>query len=323
MVLQLLYMPQSVVVDMSFALDVKKEISAIDNNIDALKAELYGIVKLKANFIISNNAFQLEFITSTLFLARRIIFLFKKIYGINGEILQKKRDNLDFKNLYYIIIKDVKDILTDLDLIDEHLNFIDVSNKYYDDADSLLRGFFLAKGSVNDPKKTNYHLEIVCNLQEESEFIIKLLNKYHLEPKCVKRPKGYVVYLKKSEQIGDFLKIIGATNMMFTFENERIKKDLNNVVNRVLNCDIANSERTQASAAKQLADIKKIIEIKGINSLSNRLVEAIILRSTYPDLSLSELSEISEEVIGRHLSKSGINHCFRDLHEIAKTLDNK
>ncbi|HHU56015.1 MAG TPA: DNA-binding protein WhiA [Acholeplasmataceae bacterium] len=305
---------------MSFALDVKKEISAIDANIDSLKAELYGIIKLKANLIISQNTFQLEFITSILFLARRIVYLFKKVYNINSEIFSKKRENLDYKNLYYLVVKDVKDVLLDLNIIDENLNFLDASENYIYNDEGLLRGFFLARGSINNPQKANYHLEIVCNYQDESNFIIKILQKYQIHAKQIKRAKGIVVYIKKAEHIGDFLKIIGATNMMFEFENIRIKRDLSNVVNRVLNCDIANSERTQASAQRQLNDIKTIIDGKGINSLSNRLVEAIILRTTYPDASLSELSEVSEEVIGRRLSKSGINHCFRDLHEIAKTI---
>lgn len=306
---------------MSFARDVKKEISNIEASIDDYKAELYGITKLKANYIISSQIFSIEFVTNNISLARRIVFLLKKVYEVSVELLSKEQNKLDYKKLYYIIVKDkAKEILFDLEIINENYEIIsEVSRQFHND-DAILRGMFLAKGSVNDPYKSNYHLEIVCNHQAECDFIFKVLNKFGLLPKIVNRKKGLVVYLKKSEQIGDFLKIIGAINMMFDFENQRIKRDLNNVVNRVLNCDMANSDRTQLSALRQLENIKIIEENYGVDNLSQRLKEAMLLRKTYPDYSLSELSEQSEDTIGRYLSKSGLSHCFKDLENIALSI---
>jgi len=309
---------------MSFALDVKKEVATLNVSNEGLKAELYGIVKLKANILMYENDCQFEFVSASLFFVRRITFLLKRIYKINLEIFSSKRPNLDYKDQYYIIVSEkAKEILIDLDIIDADLNFVKTSSAYDNNKDNVLRGFFLARGSINDPRKSNYHLEIVCNDEHEVDYLLGILSDYYIEGKVVERSKGLVVYIKKSEHIGDFLKIIGANNMLFSFENERIKRDLNNVVNRIMNCDIANSSRTQASALRQLQDIKIIEEHKGFGSLSTRLMEAIILRTNYPDSSLSELSEVSEQTIGRHLSKSGINHCFRDLRDLAKTLKNE
>lgn len=306
---------------MSFAHDVKKEISNIEVSMEAYKAELYGITKLKANYIISNQTLNIEFVTNNNSLARRIVFLIKKVYEVNVEIMMKEQNKLDFKKLFYITLKDnVKEILRDLDIIDENYEFKETISSSHKHDDAVLRGMFLAKGSINDPGKSNYHLEIVCNYQDECDYIFKLLHKYGLEPKLVERKKGIVVYLKRADQIGDFLKIIGATNMLFDFENQRIKRDLNNVVNRVLNCDMANSDRTQKSALQQLENIEKIEKHIGLDNISSRLSDAIILRKAFPDSSLQELSDNSEETIGRFISKSGLSHCFKDLENLAKTI---
>ena len=113
------------------------------------------------------------------------------------------------------------------------------------------------------------------------------------------------------------------SSTLFEFENERIKRDLNNVVNRVINCDIHNSTKTKASCDKQLENIKAIKKYMGFDNLSIRLMEAITLRVKYPDSSLQELSDVSEEVVGRYISKSGISHCMKDLEVIALSLHNK
>ena len=123
----------------------------------------------------------------------------------------------------------------------------------------------------------------------------------------------YVVYIKKAEQIGDALKVIGSTNCMFDFENERIKRDLNNVVNRIINCDMANSDKTQKAAMRQLEQIEYLEKHLGFEGLPVRLMEAVTLRTQNPDATLQELSDISEECIGRFISKSGLTHCFKDL----------
>lgn len=307
---------------MSFAQDVKKEIAILNLSNNDLKAELYAIIRLKANLTISIGKLGLEIKTKSIALARRIILLFKKIYEINIDLLAKEEKKLDRKKLYYLLITEkAEDILNDLKIMRDDFNIQNEINNIYDNYSiSIIRGMFLASGSINDPNKSNYHLEIVCNKEEESNYILDVLSKYQIYAKTIIRRDSFVVYIKKAEQIGDFLKMIGANNMLFYFENERIKRDLNNVVNRMYNCDLANSDKSLLSANRQLQAIKKIEEKKGYSILSPRLMEAVILRTNHPDASLQELSDLSEETTGRYLSKSGINHCLKDILDIANNL---
>jgi len=306
---------------MSFAQEVKRDIITGSFSDDELKAELYGIIKLKAEYIISNKNLHIEIVTTSLSISRRIATLFIKLYGINLEIAYKERQNLSRGKLYYLVIRDCHEVLVSLGLINGQLNIIDAIPSIYDNnKDAVLRGMFLAKGSVNDPQKSNYHLEIACDYQEEVDWIISALAEYGIEAHMVNRKNRLIAYVKKAENIGDFLKIIGATNTLFHYENERIKRDLNNVVNRVINCDIANSDRTNAASSRQLNEIKYIEDTTGFGGLKNRLMEVILLRTSNPYSSLNEMSEISEETVGRYLSKSNINHCLRDISEMAKKL---
>lgn len=308
---------------MSFARDVKKELITIPLSFDPLKAQLYGLLQFGSERIISNRKMQIQFKTTSLSMSRFIISTLKKLYQINVELSMKSRDKLDYKRLYYILIEEkAEDILKDLYLMDEFYQKIDEVNTDILAGDqcvnAYLRGAFLAKGSINDPHKPNYHLEIVAYAKEQADYIYKVLDELNLEPKVILRAKGYVIYLKKAESISDFLRFIGAYNSLFYFEDARIKRDLNNSINRIINCDMANSSRTLESAMRQLEDIKVVEEYIGYERLSPRLMEAVLLRTQNPESSLQELSEISEEEVNRKISKSALNHCFRDLQELAK-----
>ncbi len=298
---------------MSFAQEVKKEVANLKVEEPFLKAELYGLLKLKSEIVIRNRQICCEIKTNLLAIVRRITSTIKTLYKVNVEVLEKTRTNLDYKNIYVIsIVDNCKEILEDLTIIDSEYNYIEEINEEYD-IESVIRGFFLGKGSINDPKSSRYHFEIACNTIHESTYLIKQFNEYGIFAKVTNRRGNYVVYIKKSEQIGDVLKLIGSMTCMFEFENERIRKDLNNVVNRIINCDMANGDKTQKVAIKQLKQIEYIEKTVGFESLSIRLMEAVTLRTQNPDATLKELSEISEEIIGRYISKSGLNHCFKDL----------
>ena len=185
---------------------------------------------------------------------------------------------------------------------------------------ALLRGLFLVQGSINDPATSNYHLEIV--LDNPSDFLIfkDILDYYGINMKLINRRKGYVMYLKKSEQIGDFLKFIGADNSVFYFENQRIMRDYNNSINRVINCDIANEEKMMRSARKQLDDIEYLLNHKGLMELPERIINAINLRTKFPEYSLQELSDESFDTVGKYISKSGLSHCFSSISKLCMEL---
>ena len=298
---------------MSFTQDVKKEIANLKVDDQFLKSELYGILKLKTELVIRNKKLVCEIKTNLLAIVRRITSIIKHLYKANVEVIEKERKNLDQQNIFIVIIDDkCKEILLDLSIIDEEYNFIeDISEEFIPDA--VIRGFFLAKGSINDPKSSRYHLEFPCNTLFEATYLIKQFNEFGIYSKLTTRRGSYIVYVKKAEQIGDALKVIGSTNCMFEFENERIKRDLNNVVNRIINCDMANSDKTQKAAMRQLEQIDYLEEHLGFEGLPVRLMEAVTLRTQNPDATLQELSDISEECIGRYISKSGLTHCFKDL----------
>lgn len=308
---------------MSFTQDVKKEIANLQLDSNHLKAELYGFLKLKLELVIRNKQMCFEIKTNSLTIVRRITGILKQIYKVNINVIEKERKNLDQKNVYILSINEkCKEILSDLKIIDDEYNYIEEINDELP-AESIIRGFFLAKGSINDPKGSRYHFEIACNTVFEATYVIKQFNEFGIFSKMSSRRDNYIVYIKKAEQIGDALKLLGSTTYMFEFENERIKRDLNNVVNRIINCDIANSDKTQKTALKQLNQIEYIEQTVGFESLSIRLMEAVTLRSQNPDATLQELSDISEECIGRYISKSGLNHCFKDLESYYMTLKAK
>ena len=311
---------------MSYARQVKKEVATMQLTIEEDKAFLYGYIKLKGETILSSQGMCLELSTSSNTITRKVASILKKAYNANYEMFSKKQNKLDKQTMFVIRISDgLSALLKEMDLSsDGYLINEEVSSNYDNYIDKVIMGMFLARGSINDPDKTKrYHLEIVCNNQLEADYIINGLKEFGINAKLIIRQKGYVVYLKKSEEIGDFLKMIGAYNEMFKFEDARIKRDYNNVVNRMYNCDIANGERSQKAAMRQLAAIKKIEATIGYASLTPRLIGAILLRTDYPYYTLSDLSEVCEEdnkYFDKPMGKSGISHCLKEIEDIASKL---
>lgn len=313
---------------MSFSSEVKKELANIEADNCCIKAELYGIIKYKATLKLSQAGLGFEIITTSNVVARRIVQLFKKVYNSLIDIYTAKRTKLDYKTKYILninnncfdILKDLK-IMNDDYSLNEQINYEILKKDCCKSA--LLRGLFLVQGSVNNPETDNYHLEVILNNIEDVNYITNILQMVNIHPKMIERSKGYVLYLKKSEQIGDFLNYIGAVNNLFQFEDKRIKKDYNNYVNRIINCDIANEQKAMNSARIQLENIKFLTENQGLVNLTQRLTDAILLRTTYPDYSLSELSSVSEEVIGKYITKSGLSHCFKDIEILCEEIKGK
>lgn len=297
---------------MSFAYDVKKEIANLNVDDTSLKAELYGFLKLKAMYVIRNKQLYIQIKTNSLPIVRRIKSSLTRLYNVDLEVTEKKRVNLDKKNIYILSFQNVDNLCRDLGLIDDNLEIIEEVNLKYP-KDAVIRGMFLAKGSVNNPQSSRYHLEIGCSCYSECLYLIKSLEEFGVAAKYGKRKETHLVYVKKAEQIGDVLKIIGSSTCMFGFEDSRIKRDLNNVINRIINCDIANSEKSQKMAASQLKKIAYLEKHVGFENLPIRIMEAATLRVKNPDATLQELSDVAYDTIGIELSKSGLHHRFREL----------
>lgn len=225
-------------------------------------------------------------------------------------------------NVYIVRLKArAKEILEDLHILGEHFTFTrNISPELLKKKcckRSYLRGAFLAGGSVNNPETSSYHLEISSQYKEHNDALCRLMNGFHLNSKTLERKKGYITYLKEAEKITEFLNIIGAHHALLRFEDVRIVRDMRNSVNRLVNCETANLNKTIGAALRQVENIRYIEETVGLDALPEKLREIAVLRVNHQDVTLKELGEM---VSGGHISKSGINHRLRKIDEIAEKL---
>lgn len=179
----------------------------------------------------------------------------------------------------------------------------------------FLRESFLKCASVTDPK-SDYHLEFSSESEEEVLKIKSALEAFGLEGRISRRSKYYILYFKDAERIIDILNIVGAHDALMEFENERILKEISENVNRRVNCETANINRTVLASLKQIRDIRLIDEKLGIENIDDSLREIAKLRLKYPEASLSVLAEKIDPPIG----KSGANHRIRKIAKIADEL---
>jgi len=305
---------------MSFASEVKKEITTIETDLRQMKNELAGILKMNAEIIISKNAYKIRFSTKNPSTARRLITLLKKSYLVETELEIAAGKAIDKKKTYHVLVdKYAQMIIEDLMLMPQdeshYIKSEDTVSKQ-----SFVRGAFLAKGSINDPKKTYYHLEILAKNEEDAKMLCDILDEFDIRAKTIPKHSGTLVYIKEAEMIRDFLALIGANSGVFYFEDSRIRRDLNNSINRVMNCDIANTNKSMRSCEEQLRNIDVIENSGHLSKLSQRIRDVILLRKSYPESSLNELSDYAYDVLGKELSKSGFNHIFKEIAAIADSL---
>ena len=307
----------------SYASDVKKELTSLPVHPEHAKAELAAFLRMNGVLSLHDHQFSLDITTENPALARRIFSLIKTAYGIEPLLIVSKKMKLK-KNYQYLVRlqKQVHEILTDLEIFDSNNGLITgIPEKIMSSeqrAMSYLRGAFLASGSVNNPETSRYHLEIYSLYEDHNQDLLKLMNNFfYLNAKETRRRSGYIVYLKEAEKIGDFLHIVGAVNAMLAFEDLRIMRDMRNSVNRLVNCDTANLKKTANAAAKQVEDIQLIEEKFGLENLPEKLTVLARFRLTHPELSLKE---VAAQVPDGPISKSGVNHRFQKIREIAKQL---
>lgn len=264
----------------------------------------------------------LDIQTENAAIARRIYTLLKRQYEISVELLVRKKMRLKKNNVYIVrLVERAKDILEDLDILDEGFTFFrSISEKLVKKKcckRSYIRGAFLAGGSVNNPETSSYHLEIFSLYKEHNDSLCELMNTFELNSKTLERKKGFITYLKEAEKITELLNIIGAHQALLRFEDVRIVRDMRNSVNRLVNCETANLNKTIGAALRQVENIRYIDNKVGLDVLPDKLREIAKLRVEYQDVTLKELGEM---VSSGTISKSGINHRLRKLDEIAEQL---
>ena len=292
---------------MSFTQNIKNEICLNNYTEDENFYLLCGF--LRNNSIIKEDSIK---ILSENPKVIRKIFVILKEFSSDIEIAQGKGNNFNKKSYYNIIIKDRISFIESKFFLNTKPTIKEELNKR-----AYLRGAFLSCGSINDPKKSRYHLEFLTDSKEEATFIMELLESFYINAKVIPRDKGYMTYVKEAEKIGDFLRVISATNAILYYEDIRIYRDHKNMTNRLNNCEQANVDKIIKTNAKQLEDIEIIKENIGLDLIDEKLKEVIVYREKYPEVSLSDLSYIITKETGKKLSKSGLNHRFARIKELA------
>ncbi len=304
---------------MSFSSELKEDLSKIQNlkNKDLVKYELIG-------YLISNNTTcdnkNIYYSTVNEYNINR----FNKLIS-NMEILNFK---IDIKGKNYIItlpkIEDIQEIEYVQNKVEVSMAFENEIKKKMDKSGgieskdearikALARGAFLGSGSVNNPEN-KYHLEVVLSNNKNASSIKKMLEKMQINFKALERKNGYSLYMKDGEEISKFLAFIGANNSVLKFEEIRVLREMKNNVNRKVNCETANLNKTINAAVKQIEAIKKLKESGKLESLNPNLKEIVSLRVENPDATLTELGQMLQNPIG----KSGVNHRLNQLIELSK-----
>ena len=302
---------------MSYTITIKEEISSIKNTESVLIAELSGYIR--NNGIINKDKITMS--TENYFIVERVINGIKDLFDITPTIDTIENLNFSKNKLYQITInKNTKNILESLG-IKENDKYLETVPNYIvggnEEIRGYLRGVFLSSGSINDPKKSRYHMEILINKPEESVFVQKLLNIFDLNAKILNRNKGYMIYIKEAEKISDFLKILGANKAVMYYEDVRVYRDKKNKTNRLNNCEQANMDKIIENATSQLEDIEIIEENDGIVLLDDKVKEALNYRKKYPEASLKELAEIISLETNKSITKSGLNHRLKKIKDLA------
>jgi len=315
------------VVEVSFSSKTKNELSTlpIEKQCDCI-AELAGIICFAGVIGHDKEGCYLKINTENASVARRIFNLVKTAFHVHMEVKIKRHKMSKYTNSYSLYVRDEESlnlILCEVGLISGNMNYRDLVSYRINSGiihseccrKAFIRGAFLGSGSITDPEKT-YHLEIVTHYYRLSKDLCALFEHFNLRAKSVIRKSNYVVYFKGSENIVDILNIMGAHKSLLELENIRIMKEMRNNVNRVVNCETANLEKTVDAAMKQISSIQLIEQHMGLNKLPKNLREIAELRMQYKEASLKELGERLNPPIG----KSGVNHRLRKIIQIADNI---
>lgn len=311
---------------MSFSGKIKEELSRqiCPSRAGQIAESAALICMCGAVAIDKNGMYSLKIHTENLSVARKCFTLFEKTYNIKTDVAVRRNQKKGTIS-YYVIVKahyDALRVLNEIHLLDpfgEIEEELDVDKNVLLSERScrraFLRGAFLSAGSMSDPEKS-YHFEIACATNEKAEQIRQVMQSFSLDAKIVQRKKYHIVYLKEGTQIADALNVMEAHMALMEFENVRILKEMRNEVNRKVNCETANLNKTVSASVKQIEDIKFIQKKTGLDKLPDALKDIALARLNYPEASLKELGELVTPSVG----KSGVNHRLRKLSEMADRL---
>jgi DNA-binding protein WhiA len=312
---------------MSFSSKLKEELSRqISLARHCQIAEMAAIISLCGKIMISeDDRYTIKIHTENVAVARKYFTLLKKTFNISTDVSIRRNAYLNKNRTYTVTIREHEDalrVLHAVKLLDENgevgENLNVVQNVVIQQSccrRAFIRGAFLSSGSISDPEKF-YHFEIVCATEEKAEQLKNIIATFDLEAKIVKRKRYYVAYIKEGNQIVDILNVMEAPITLMELENIRILKDMRNSVNRQVNCETANINKTVSAAVKQIEDIEYIRDTIGLDDLPDNLREVARERLERPESTLKELGEALDPPVG----KSGVNHRLRKLCDLAGRL---
>ena len=289
---------------MTFSAGVKNEISETPLNEIENRNLLLGY--LYANGTIEDRKVSLSL--ENMSVARKIFKTLKYSYKMEVKMTVRMQKKFRVKRLFIFEVDDTKGIFK------SELETIDISDE--ESMSSFIKGVFLACGSVNDPSKSQYHLEMTFNDEDKAIKVLSILKYLRYSFKLLKRDSGYMLYLKASDEISDFLKLLGAVDSLFYYEDIRIYRDHKNMVNRLNNCEQANYEKSLRTSDKQLSVINYLLDNDYMSLLDEKTKQVAEYRLKYPEISFQALADIISKEIDRKVSKSYINHHFRKINEV-------
>ena len=318
---------------MSFSSDLKEELSKISNlnKKDEVKYELIGYLISKNASVVKNNV---RYATESEYNINRFSKLLR-----NLEI----DNNIEFDGKSFIITFKVKNLIEEVEVVENQLeiksnvDFEDIKKILSGQSEKLIqnekdiksnkliiiendnckraiiRGAFLGAGSINNPSRT-YHLEINLSTKDNMEFLDEILKQCNI--RCKKLENNNSIYLKDGEEISSIIALFGASSSVLKFEDIRVQKEMNGKVNRIVNCQSANLNKTLNASVEQIDAIRRLQQSNKFNNLDDNLKEIALIRLEYPDMSLVELGKRLKEPLG----KSGVNYRLKRIIKIAEDL---
>ena len=311
----------------SFARLVKEESAKAERSASEKKALLSSFVRINGYLRIRGKQEGLELSSETSAIAKCVYQYLHELYGVDVRFAYTRSAGFLKRMVYHVIVDDeagkiLEDLEVDFFNPEKPKNVISSS----EEVAAYLTGAFLAGGSVNNPASRSYHLEICVKDEGFAKFLLKIWSKYQPHPfscKLSKRRNQFVLYLKRGDEISDFLVLMGAKDQCLAFEDVRISRDFSSIGNRLSNLDTANYGRVVLASKRQIDEINYLFEKEGKENISNpKLLALMELRVKNPDASLDELSKLLSEELNTEISKSNVNHLLRYVHTHAEELRN-
>ena len=303
----------------SFAFLCKEEVASKEFDDDEIRPFLSAFCRQNGSFRISGGVSELDFSCESAKIARLIYGLGKRRYGVSARFAYSRSMGFYKRTKYHVLFPNPERIMEDLEIAFLERIRPNECVKSVTQYPAFLAGAFCASGSVNDPSSSNYHLEITHYDERDAKWLLHLFAKTNggqFHPRLIQRRNQYVIYLKKSEEISDFLIAIGATQCCLKFEDIRVSRDFSNIGNRLEILDRANLDKSMSASKQQILYIEDYMNRVGVEHIHNPKLRLLMdLRLENPEASMDELAKLMSEEFAMTISKSNVNHLFRFLKQ--------